>query len=534
MKARNATTRTPSTAGPGVGSGADGGAGRRSRAAPPIAALLGAALVLAACGGSDGGARAAAEHEHGGGAEVTTWTDSLELFMEVPPQVAGTAGDPWAVHLTRRDGWSPVADGTLTLFFTGPDGSAHTVRSEAPARTGIFTPAPTLPEAGDYRLEMVLESRGRRHEIPVGEVTVHAGEDALPHPDGEAAGGGITFLKEQQWEVPFGVAEVQRRAIPASVRAGGELTAPAHRTARISAPVTGLVEARDGPAPAPGTWVEEGEVLAVLAPTDADASYARLRGRVERLEREVARAGRLVEAEAIAEKRLVEARHELSVARSALQAIGGEAPSSAGGGDDGYRFHLRSPVTGVVAERRLSPGQRVEAGERVFTVVDPRTLWLRLKVPADEASRASRATGASFLVEGSRATHRAASVVSVGDVIDPESRTLPVILRVENADRRLKVGMLARARLFVGDTVTGPAVPSEAVRDEEGLKVAYVETGGESFERRVLELGPTDGAWTIVRSGVSPGERVVTEGAYQVHLASTGGDEAAAGHGHPH
>lgn len=503
--------------------------------------VLGTALALAACGGSDAGAQAADDHAHGGGAVVTAWTDSLELFMEYPPQVAGTAGDPWAIHLTRRRDWSPVREGALMLYFTGPDGSAHTVRSDAPARAGIFTPAPTLPSAGDYRLEMVLESQGRRHEIPVGPVTVYAGEDDLPHPEEKAGDGGISFLKEQQWKVPFGVAEVERRTLSASVRASGELTAPADRLARISAPVTGLVEARGGPMPAPGTWVEEGEVLAVLAPTDADASYARLRGRVEQLQREVARAERLVEAEAIAEKRLVEARHELSVARSALEAIGGEAPASgtsaggAGDGDgDGYRFHIRSPITGVVSERRLSLGQRVEAGERVFTVVDPRTLWLRLKVPAGEAARASRATGATFRGEGSQATHRADSVVSVGDVIDPESRTLPVILRVVNADRRLKVGMLARARLFVGDSVTGPAVPNEAIRDEEGLKVAYVETGGETFERRVLELGPTDGRWTLVRSGVSPGERVVTEGAYQLHLASTGGDEAAAGHGHPH
>lgn len=504
-------------------------------------AVLGTALALAACGGSDAGTQAADDHAHGGGAVVTAWTDSLEIFMEYPPQLAGTAGDPWAIHLTRRRDWSPVREGTLTLYFAGPDGSAHTVRSDAPARAGIFTPSPTLPSAGDYRLEMVLESRGRRHEIPVGPVTVYAGEDDLPHPEEEAGDGGISFLKEQQWKVPFGVAEVERRKLPASVRANGELTAPADRLARISAPVTGLVEARGGPMPAPGTWVEEGEVLAVLAPTDADASYARLRGRVEQLQREVARAERLVEAEAIAEKRLVEARHELSVARSALEAIGGEAPASgtsaggAGDGDgDGYRFHIRSPITGVVSERSLSLGQRVEAGERVFTVVDPRTLWLRLKVSAKEAARASRATGASFRVEGSSVPHRAASVISVGDVIDPESRTLPVILRVDNADRRLKVGMLARARLFVGDSVTGPAVPNEAIRDEEGLKVAYVETGGETFERRVLELGPTDGRWTLVRSGVSPGERVVTEGAYQVHLASTGGDEAAAGHGHPH
>ena len=532
--------------------------GERAPASAVAASLAGAALAAAALGAAcagppgQGQEEAAAEDHAHPSATVTAWTDSLELFLEHPPQVAGTAGEPWAIHLTRLEGWEPIREGTLTLFFTGPDGTAHTVRADAPASPGIFTPSPTLPEAGEYRLEMVLESRGRRHEIPAGPVTVHADRDDLPHRE-EAAGGGIAFLKEQQWEVPFAMAKATRRPVPASVRASGELTAPADRMARISAPVTGLVETRpDGPAPVPGTWVEEGEVLAVLAPTDADASYARLRGRVERLRREVARAERLVEAEAVAEKRLVEARHELSVARAALEAVGGEAPaadgdgrgggrgdgrgdgSGDGEGADGYRFHLRSPVTGVVSERSLSPGQRVEAGERVFTVVDPRTLWLRLDVPAEEAARAARATGASFRVEGSQATHRAEEVVAVGDVIDPESRTLPVLLRVENGDRRLKVGMLARARLFVGDTVTGTAVPADAVRDEEGLKVAYVETGGETFERRVLEPGPTDGAWTIVRSGVSPGERVVTEGAYQVHLASTGGDEAAAGHGHPH
>lgn len=498
--------------------------------ARPTAALVLAAL-LAACGGPATDRAGSDDHAHAA-ATVTTWTDSLELFLEVPAQIADRPGDPWAIHLTRLRDWSPVREGTLTLFFTGPDGSAHSVRADAPARPGIFTPAPTLPSAGRYRLEMELRSRGRQHEIPVGEIRVYGNEGDVPHEEPAPSGDGITFLKEQQWEVPFGVAAAERRAIPASIAASGELTVPAGGVARISAPVTGIVEARGGVVPAPGTRVAAGEVLAVLAPTDADASYARLRGRVERLEREVARAERLLEAEAIPEKRLVEARHELSIARSALEAIGGGTASP--GDEDGYRFHLRSPIAGVVSERHIAPGQRVSAGEAAFTVVDPRTLWLRLRVPADEAARASRASGASFRVEGSETVHGTDGVVAVGDVIDPESRTLPVILRVANSDRRLKVGMLARGRLLVGDSVVGVAIPAEAVQDEDGLKVAYVETGGETFERRVLELGPSDGRWTIVRSGISEGERVVTLGAYQVHLASAGGDEADVGHGHPH
>ena len=71
------------------------------------------------------------------------------------------------------------------------------------------------------------------------------------------------------------------------------------------------------------------------------------------------------------------------------------------------------------------------------------------------------------------------------------------------------------------------------MREEDGLSVAYVQIGGEAFERRALTLGPGDGEWTIVESGVRNGERVVTVGAYQVKLASLN-TSAISDHGHPH
>ena len=93
--------------------------------------------------------------------------------------------------------------------------------------------------------------------------------------------------------------------------------------------------------------------------------------------------------------------------------------------------------------------------------------------------------------------------------------------------------MLVEVRLFLTSSTEGVAVPSRAVRKEDALDVAYIQVGGESFERRVLALGPSDGEWTLVVSGIRSGERVVTEGAYQVHLASLNAAEIA-DHGHPH
>lgn len=498
-----------------------------------LGALVLAAGAFAGCGRPAPEAAAEEEHTHAGGGVVTVWTDSLELFAEYPPHVRDVASDPWAIHLTWLEDWSPVREGRLTLLLRGPGGAQEEVVMEAPARPGVFTATPTLTATGTWRADMTLTARGREYEIPVGQLQVFESEQALPHEDEESPPADlIAFLKEQQWQMPFAVVVAEEREIARSIDAPAELVAPPGAMAHVSAPVSGLVLAR-GPSPAPGQAVSAGQTLALLAPTGAENSYARLRADVQRLEREVARAERLYAAAAIAEKRLEESRHDLEVARAQLGALGGSA-SGAGEEASSYVFELESPISGVVAERHVTPGQRVEPGTAAFTIVNPSTLWLRARVAASDAAVASETSGAWFTVEGGNRTYRADRVVSVGRVIESETRTLPVHLAVvSDPDARLSVGMLADARLEVGAPVRGVAVPSTAIQDEDGIPVAYVKLGGEAFQRRILRVGPSDGEWTSVLSGIEAGEQVVTEGAYQVRLASLG-DAEISDHGHPH
>ena len=194
---------------------------------------------------------------------------------------------------------------------------------------------------------------------------------------------------------------------------------------------------------------------------------------------------------------------------------------------------MRAPLDGVVTERSLVPGARVAAGDRLFTIVSPSTVWLRLHVSAGDATQLVNVAGASFTVEGSERVFHAERLVAIGDVIDPNRRTIPVTFSVSNPDRALKIGALTSGWIAVGEEEQGLAVPAQAIREEDGVPVAYVQIGGELFERRVLTLGPTDGQWTIVRRGVSQGERVVSVGAYQVRLAALNPD-AVSDHGHPH
>ena len=77
-----------------------------------------------------------------------------------------------------------------------------------------------------------------------------------------------------------------------------------------------------------------------------------------------------------------------------------------------------------------------------------------------------------------------------------------------------------------------PAVPKDAVLTEAGRPYVFVQTGGESFARRFIEVGLRDGDLVGVRAGVQTGERVVTRGAYDVQLASAAGGLPAEGHLH--
>lgn len=464
--------------------------------------------------------------EPAGGA-ITQWTDSTELFMEHPALIVG-APDKFAVHLTDLTDFAPLRSGKITLRFQPRGGGAPlVVTQDVPRSPGIYGPAPVFTQAGVYDLTLLVQSPQVVDSIVVPNLTVYAKADDAPR---EADGGdaGISFLKEQQWKTPgLRTAFATTGSVAASFDASGTIEPAAGRYAAVTAPLSGLVDAGGvARSPAPGQRVSRGQVLATLTPSlgEGGSAYAEARAGIREAQDEYERAKRLVEAEAAPQRRLHEAEIRLQAAREALGGVGGAA---AGG-----RIVIRSPVAGVVASRTIAPGSRVNAGAPLFTVVDPSVVWLTVNVPSAQASLVGRSSGASFQLDGSLRRYEARRVVSVGSVIDSLSRTLPVIYEVPNPDGAIKVGATARVQVRTGQRADGVVVPASAVLDEDGRPIAYVQPGGERFEKRELRLGGRDGDRVLVLGGVKPGERVVTGAAYQVRLASL--STAVPAHGHEH
>ena len=117
-------------------------------------------------------------------------------------------------------------------------------------------------------------------------------------------------------------------------------------------------------------------------------------------------------------------------------------------------------------------------------------------------------------------------------MVDPQTRTFPIIYQIDNRDRRIAIHQAVHVRLLAKPADLAPAVPESALVDDGGRPVVFVQESGEAFLRRPVKLGVREGGYVQILEGVFPGERVVVKGAHLIRLASMSSQVPAHGHVH--
>jgi len=206
-------------------------------------------------------------------------------------------------------------------------------------------------------------------------------------------------------------------------------------------------------------------------------------------------------------------------------------------GGSGGGIALRAPIGGTLAQVPVANGAAVEEGTLLFHIVDRRELWIEAHVSEADAARLERPDGIAFDLPGLDAPVEVRDgdngrLVGAGSVIDPVSRSVPVVFALPRPDPRIALNQNVQARVFTGGKRSALSVPASAVIDDAGQRVVYVMRGGESFSRVPVRLGMRDGDRFEVLEGLQAGDRVVFRGAMQVRLAAA--TPEAMGHGHAH
>jgi cobalt-zinc-cadmium efflux system membrane fusion protein len=259
---------------------------------------------------------------------------------------------------------------------------------------------------------------------------------------------------------------------------------------------------------------------------------------VEQAQRDRARAERLLAAGAVPARRAEDARAVEATVQARLQAAQTrlaqyDATRTADGVETGgKRFLMRAPISGILSESSAVSGANVETGKILFRIVDIDALLVSGVVPESEFGKLRQLSGAEIEMPDTGQIRPANRLVAIGRLVDPATRTVPVTYEVDNRDQRLAVNQTVFLRLLLTPAGRMPVIPESAIIDDGGRPVVFVQKGGETFLRRPVKLGVHNGGMVQVLEGVSPGDRVVTKGAYLIRLSTISNSVPAHGHIH--
>ncbi len=226
-------------------------------------------------------------------------------------------------------------------------------------------------------------------------------------------------------------------------------------------------------------------------------------------------------------KELQEARAEVETAQVDLRHIEDEmralgVPVESGKPDD-HRIDsslvaLRSPLSGVITERKFNAGAGIEAATPIFSISNLGTVYVIANVP--EANMAKLRVGSVAEITSPSIGTVSGRVSYIDPKLDETTRTARVRIEVANTNGKLRAGMFADVGFYTGtNEASGEelVVPSDAVQRTGGDKsVVFVprESGAGVFEVREIEAGADINGYTKVISGLQLGEKVVTKGSF--------------------
>ena len=172
---------------------------------------------------------------------------------------------------------------------------------------------------------------------------------------------------------------------------------------------------------------------------------------------------------------------------------------------------VKSPISGVVADRAVRLGDRVAPGTRLCSVVNMNNLIVRVFVPGREVhslavGQPARLTS-DFLPNAEFRGH----IKRISPVVDPSSGTFKVTVGVREGSGALKPGMFVNAHIITATHDDAVLVPKSAVVYDDGLP--YVFVARDTIASRVrLEKGFEDGEKVEVKAGIKRGENIVVIG----------------------
>ena len=190
------------------------------------------------------------------------------------------------------------------------------------------------------------------------------------------------------------------------------------------------------------------------------------------------------------------------------------------------RYILRTPLSGIVVDKSINPGQEVRPDmmlanvgpitNPLFTVSDPTTLWLQVDVAESDLPALQVGLPLKIMCKAFPDKSFDGEITKIADTMDPATRTVKVRGVVKNPDTLLKAEMYVVVNVLEDVAKlarAGVEVPATALFMKKEDSFLFIEESPGNYRRQKVKVGVEQDNKVTVYEGVKAGQKVVTEGA---------------------
>ncbi|MCE1241010.1 MAG: efflux RND transporter periplasmic adaptor subunit [Azonexaceae bacterium] len=212
-----------------------------------------------------------------------------------------------------------------------------------------------------------------------------------------------------------------------------------------------------------------------------------------------------------------------------------QVKSLAKSGETRRTLTFRSPVNGIVTEKRAVQGMRFMPGEALYQVTDLSSVWAVADVFEQDIAWVKPGAKAKVKINAYPDKSFEGTISYVYPTLKAETRTIPVRIDLPNPNNQLKPGMFAQLELPTAAKGAVVTVPNSAVIDSGTRQIVLVQAREGRFEPRDVKLGARSDERIEVLDGVREGEQVVVAANFLIdaesNLKAAVGSFGHSGHG---
>ena len=321
---------------------------------------------------------------------------------------------------------------------------------------------------------------------------------------------------------------VQMKIVPVDiVSSPGKVEANANRLAHVTLQLTGRVTAVYAKI---GDFVRQGQPLLVVESADADlavstslqtqASVTQSKSALAKAQLDLNRQKDLFDHGAVPEKEVLNGQAVLVQMQAGVEQAQAAAEQSRrrllilgiSPGSFGQRVTVNAPISGKVLEMSVANGEfRNDLSVPLMTIADLSSVWVTSDVPETSIRLVRVGEPARIQLSAYPGETFLGRVTLIGDVVDPQTRTVKVRAELPNPGGRLKPEMFGNIQLSEHNELR-PTVPAAAIVSTDGKAIVWREKSRGVFQRVTVTLGTQTGDRVAIISGLAAEDRVVVDG----------------------